>query len=64
MPIFSVKFSYTVNDVVYRKTAVVRATSPELAKDKIVRFYLSNHGSADSFSFEQVSLSNYNLILV
>lgn len=64
MPNFSVNFSYICNDVVYRKSAVVRASDPDSAKTKIVRFYLSNHGSAESFSFEQVNLSNYNLILV
>lgn len=64
MPIFSIKFSYTCNEVVYRKTAIVRASDPEVAKNKIVNFYISNHGSADSFVFDIVSLSKYNLVLV
>lgn len=60
---FSVKFSYTYNEVVYHKTAVVRASDPEAAKTKIVDFYLRHHGSAESFKFDKVSLSSYNLIL-
>lgn len=62
---FSVKFSYTLNEIVYYKSAMVRATTPDSAKDKVVDFCLSRiDGKICSFAFESISVSTYNFILI
>lgn len=63
MPNFSVHYSFERNQVIFHKLAVVRATTPNAAKDKIVDYYLNRFGTLSSITFEKISLSNYNLIL-
>lgn len=65
MPNFSIKYSYQDGEVICRKTAVVRASSVNAAKDKLVRFLTHCDSRVYSdFKFDKISISSYNLILV
>ena len=65
MPNFSIKYSYSENGAVFRKTAIVRASSVDAAKDKLVRFLTHCDSCVYSdFKFDKISISSYNLILV
>lgn len=63
MPNFSIRFQYTKSDVVHYKTAIVRASSPDMAKEKLVSSIVKNIGVVDRFKVEKISLSNYDFCL-
>lgn len=64
MPNFLICFSYSGdNDVVYRKTALVRASSPDVAKDKLVSNLIKIFGKTfKTFKFDAISVSSFNYL--
>lgn len=65
MPNFLIKFSFEKNNVKFYKTAIVRASSPDAAKDKLVSSLIKISGPVFSgFAFEQVCVSSYNYVFV
>lgn len=65
MPIFSIKYHYSRDSVVHHETAIVRASSPDVAKEKLARLLTRSYQfRLDNFKFDKISLSLYNLILV
>lgn len=63
MPIFSIRFMYKKSSVVYYKAAIVRASSPDVAKAKFVSFLLRTLGVVDDFKIMKISLSNYDFCI-
>lgn len=65
MPNFSIKFSFEKDKLKYYKTAIVRASSPEAAKDKLVSSLIRINGNVYAgFAFEKISVSSFNYIFV
>lgn len=63
MPNFSIRFHYMKSDVVHYKTAIVRASSPDMAKEKLASFFVKHVGVVDLFKVEKISLSNYDFCI-
>lgn len=63
---FSIKFSFSKDNIVYHKTAIVRASSADDAKDKLIASLIRcNSGKPyQSFAFGKISVSSYNYVFV
>lgn len=65
MPIFSIRFSFTNDKVIYRKSAIVRAPNPESAKEKLATSMVRLNGKPyESFSVENISVSSFNFMFI
>lgn len=63
MPNFSIRFQYTKSDVVHYKNAIVRASSLDMAKEKLVSFFVKHVGVVDRFKVDKISLSNFDFCI-
>lgn len=63
---FSVLFCYSDGGVIYHKSAVVSASSPDVAKEKLVSCLLNLREGKPFpyFKIESVRLSSYNFLFV
>lgn len=64
MPNFSVRFRFKKDDVYRYKAAIIRASSAEVAKEKLSNFSLNVIGPVDDFNIEKISLSIYDYCII
>lgn len=64
MSIFSVRFRFKKDDLYHYKTAIICASSQDVAKDKLSKFVLRLDGTVDDFKIEKISLSNYDYCVI